>query len=108
MKAQADVMLSGLRSAGAVGMTRGQLFDVGIGNPSYLADQLRERGHGLTETTEEINGGVTSRFTLMVDADEQRPMFEGDATGQLGTWKEEPVQTDELLRREAALAKVRA
>lgn len=106
--AKADVMLSAIRSAGPRGCTRGELMDVGVSNPTYCADVLRERGHCVSELPEEVNGGVTSRFTLMVDADEQRPMFEGDATEQLGTWKEEPVHADELLIREAALARTRA
>lgn len=106
---KADVMLSALRSAGAVGMTRGELFDsAGIANPSYLVEQLTERGHSITELVEEVNGGLTSRFTLMVDADVQRPMFEGEGSGQIGTWKEEPVHADELRAREAAIGRSRA
>lgn len=99
-------MLSMLRSAGARGVTRGELFDgIGVGNPSHLVDVLTERGHTIMELPEEHNGGQTSRFTLMVDGAEQRTIFEGDATDELGTWREDPVQADELKQRQLAKAR---
>lgn len=101
-----DVMLSGLRSAGAKGMNREELYVLGIANPSYIVERLREQGHSLTEELEELqHGGVTSvttRFTLMVDGDQQKTMFEGDAADELSTWRDDPVWWDEHKAREAA------
>jgi hypothetical protein len=99
--AKADSMLSMLRSAGARGVTRGELFDtLKIGNPDYLTTLLEQRGHTIMATAETVHhpGGVTGtthRFTLMVDGADQRAMFEGDATDELGTWHADPVDVDE-------------
>lgn len=93
---KADTMLSALRSAGAQGMTRDELFDAKVANPDWLAEQLREDGHSIATEPVAIPGvdgpvsGVTTRFTLMVDASTQGSLLEGERTGQLGTWKEDP------------------
>lgn len=103
-----EAMLSLLRARGATGANRNELFDtLKIANPDYLAERLRARGHSLTEEPEEVHHaggmtGVTTRFTLVVDAADQKTMFEGDATDQLSTWHEDPVEWDELRARQAA------
>lgn len=83
---QTAIMESGLRSAGAVGMTRDELFDVGIANPSHVAESLRDRkGHSIMEVPERVAegpyAGITTRFTMVVDNDDQGALFEGEATG---------------------------
>jgi hypothetical protein len=104
-----DAMLSMLRSAGARGVTRDELYDtLNIRNPTYLVQLLELAGHSVLEQPENTDrGGLTSRFTLMVDGADQRPMFEGEATGQLGTWHADPVHADELRARSLTLGRSR-
>jgi hypothetical protein len=101
-----SAMLSALRSAGAKGMTRDELFDSAkVSAPSYVAEVLRDQGHSITEELEHVAGidgpesGVTTRFTLMVDADPQQPLLEGERTDQLGTWRENAIAWDEQAAR---------
>lgn len=98
-RADKAALLSALRSAGVVGMTRTELFDSAhITRPSALAEQLREDGHAVGEEVVKIDGtlgpetGRTTRYTLLVDADPQGTLLEGERTEQLGTWQDTPVE----------------